>query len=514
MSTTTTTTARPLKRRRASSLSYVLRLSTPSTSSEHDASSPSLQPNHCENENSNEPGPSSGRFILVNGVLTRDTKKRYKCTFAGCDKTYAKPSRLAEHERVHTGERPFTCPTCAKSFLRETHLTAHARSHLPASARPLACPESGCDKRFWTRQHLAVHEAWHRGEREPKFQCTEEGCTQAFAKHHQLRAHVCAAHRPPGTKAYQCAHAGCAKSFDTRQKLRAHVRVHDEHRYACPTCPSTFFPTWTALQAHMRAAHPPTCPYPACGGRRFAHAKGLRAHLRIHEEQAGDNGEGGGDGEGKGGEGRDAEGDEGHGRKRRKGGGEWVCEEGGCEKRFYSKKSLNVHTRVAHLGVRAYACPHAGCGRKFGYKHLVGRHVGRVHRGEGEGVGVGGDGEEEEEEEGGQGESEDSEQGEEEEGGEDEHPSAIDLLTGKAYAECARDAGKVRCPYPCTSVLCAGAPGSEVGQGGRVEGEGERCEYVFGRAYDLRRHLRAVHDMEAGREEVDAWVRSERSSLC
>lgn len=33
----------------------------------------------------------------------RDAKP-YKCVFPGCDKAYPKPSRLAEHERVHTDE--------------------------------------------------------------------------------------------------------------------------------------------------------------------------------------------------------------------------------------------------------------------------------------------------------------------------------------------------------------------------------------------------------------------------
>lgn len=46
----------------------------------------------------------SSRPILVNGVLVEKTKKRYKCTFSSCDKAYTKPSRLAEHERSHTGE--------------------------------------------------------------------------------------------------------------------------------------------------------------------------------------------------------------------------------------------------------------------------------------------------------------------------------------------------------------------------------------------------------------------------
>lgn len=32
------------------------------------------------------------------------------------------------------------------------------------------------------------------------------------------------------------------------------------------------------------------------------------------------------------------------------------------------------------------------------------------------------------------------------------------------------------------------------------------CEYVFGRAYDLRRHLRAVHGVVVEKEVVDRWA--------
>ena len=57
------------------------------------------------------------------------------------------------------------CTACNKSYLRETHLQAHARSHLPDSDRPFECPEDGCSKRFWTAQHLKVHESTHKGEK-------------------------------------------------------------------------------------------------------------------------------------------------------------------------------------------------------------------------------------------------------------------------------------------------------------------------------------------------------------
>lgn len=46
----------------------------------------------------------NGPPILVNGSLIPFTTKRYRCTYEGCDKAYSKPTRLAEHERSHTGQ--------------------------------------------------------------------------------------------------------------------------------------------------------------------------------------------------------------------------------------------------------------------------------------------------------------------------------------------------------------------------------------------------------------------------
>jgi hypothetical protein len=37
-------------------------------------------------------------------------KKKYNCTFEGCEKAFTKPTRLEEHKRSHTGE------VCTQSF--------------------------------------------------------------------------------------------------------------------------------------------------------------------------------------------------------------------------------------------------------------------------------------------------------------------------------------------------------------------------------------------------------------
>ncbi|KAJ7497019.1 hypothetical protein FB451DRAFT_1209737 [Mycena latifolia] len=432
--------------------------------------------------------------ILINGTLVPHTNKRYKCTHKGCDKAYSKPSRLEEHERSHSGQRPFLCETCGKSYLRETHLTAHARSHLPQSERPFVCSEPNCEKRFWTAQHLRVHADWHNGAK--PFVCPENDCNEAFAKHHQLRAHKCTVHAAPGTKPYQCEHDGCTQSFATNQHLRTHSKVHNEKRYTCShsTCLPTngetlkFYPTWTTLQHHTRTAHPPRCSHPSCNGRTFSSQKGLRAHQKLHEQ-------------------RDAEaeidalasdceeGDEERPRKKRRGGElgrDWKCDVDDCTKDFKSKKALTTHINITHLGRRDYSCPHQSCKQTFGYKHLLNRHLAKHHAAQ----------------------CTASESSDEDRVSPPKPPAAnmgIDMITGNTYAQTAhkklKAATALQCPYPHLNDLTFVRNLDVDGRNGYALA-GPACDYVFSRAYDLRRHLQTVHGIVAEKDSVDRWVRS------
>ncbi|KAI0079577.1 hypothetical protein K474DRAFT_1658926 [Panus rudis PR-1116 ss-1] len=420
---------------------------------------------------------SSSRDCLDERVR-ESTDRRYKCSYNGCTKAYSKPSRLVEHERAHTGERPYVCSVCNKSYLRESHLQAHARSHKPNSARPFLCEEEGCGKRFWTSQHLRAHIILHKGEK--PFKCTVHGCDLAFLKHHQLREHICTAHAPPGTKPYRCEHTGCTKSFATNQKLRAHVKTHDEKRYTCvhSNCQGTsaaYFPTWTALQHHMRTTHPPTCPHASCNGKTFTAQKGLRAHLKLHgqrdleaELQAEDS---------------SSENEEQLTKRRRGGevGRDFLCDVPGCGKDFKSKKALGSHHKVSHLGRRDFVCPHETCGRAFGYKHLLQRHLVKLHPEETPTVTV----------------------VPSQENALQSSSMQIDSITGVVYASNSKrrleNEKSLQCPYPDLNTLTAGAPSAWT--------SGTQCVYVFSRAYDLRRHLKASHGVDLEKDVVEEWVR-------
>uniref|UniRef100_A0A3B3ZAR9 C2H2-type domain-containing protein n=1 Tax=Periophthalmus magnuspinnatus TaxID=409849 RepID=A0A3B3ZAR9_9GOBI len=46
-----------------------------------------------------------------------------------CGARFSSQPPLIRHRKVHTGDRPFSCPFCSKGFTRNEHLQRHMQTH-------------------------------------------------------------------------------------------------------------------------------------------------------------------------------------------------------------------------------------------------------------------------------------------------------------------------------------------------------------------------------------------------
>lgn len=159
-------------------------------------------------------------------------RNRYRCRKHTCTKAFARPSQLVRHMAVHVGEKPFKCPDCGRCFGRGSHLETHRRLH--TGEKPFKC--SVCGKSFTQKSGLIVHVRKHTGER--PYKCDK--CDEAFRTAAHLLSHQAV---EAGEGRHTC--ATCRKSFRTVLVLRQHEKVHREESrdsliHTCSVCCGAF----------------------------------------------------------------------------------------------------------------------------------------------------------------------------------------------------------------------------------------------------------------------------------
>ena len=80
----------------------------------------------------------------MNFQVRGENGKKYKCEFESkCNFSTYYLKDLERHYRIHTGEKPYTCTMCDRSFNRSDKLKLHIRSH--TGEKPYKCEQCKFD---------------------------------------------------------------------------------------------------------------------------------------------------------------------------------------------------------------------------------------------------------------------------------------------------------------------------------------------------------------------------------
>jgi len=287
---------------------------------------------------------SAGRKMDPDGPEVKGVKaekmvvkaKQHVCDFPGCNLTFSRPSRLNNHMRIHTGDRPFVCDHCQKSYTRNAHLKRHIETNHSAKSENKEVPAftcSTCHKSFSLNQNLQRHiKRTHTA----TYKCDQ--CDAVFAKNSLLKKH--SAQHGSSNKLLSCSQ--CNRRFLSKSKLRKHKRVHDG--YKCDVC-EVVMDTWSDLTMHKKSHLNEPTELTACDvcGKEFS-KRYLKMHKQIHTET------------------RDV----------------LHCTEEYCPRYFYFMRNLRQHIYSFHLGIK-HPCTFTGCDKQLSSKQKLKEHIKTCH---------------------------------------------------------------------------------------------------------------------------------------
>ena len=273
-----------------------------------------------------------------------DREKLHSCLFPGCDYKCNKKAHLTSHMTTHTGEKPFKCWECTKSFGVKESLKNHRERYHNALDQPLVCDIDGCGKQFQTNLSLNTHQRSIHP-KTFKFVCEHQNCNYKSGSKFTYLKHLCT---HSDDRPFKCHIDGCDKSFKSKQGLDFHLyhtKLHsteNEDHYQCPHegC-LKLFKFERLMKFHLDRYHSVDkywCEWPGCDYKTNTKQK-LTTHRPMHSDER-----------------------------------QYSCSWPLCDKRFKRPQELKHHLRI-HNGDKKFVCSWPGCNYRCVFKGNLKKHM-------------------------------------------------------------------------------------------------------------------------------------------